>query len=219
MRGVPVPLASLLVGLLLLCPIEGRAQEHTPLALPPPQMEGGTPLMQALKARQSSREFRPEPLPVQMLSNLLWAAFGINRQESGGRTAPSAHNWQEIDIYVATATGLFVFDAKPHALLPILSQDIRALTGTQGFVSQAPVQLLYVADLSRMGQATSETEKHFYAPADTGFISQNVYLYCASEGLATVVRQSIDRAVLAATMQLRPEQQIMLAQSVGYPKR
>jgi nitroreductase len=175
--------------------------------------------MQALKARQSSREFRPEPLPVQMLSNLLWAAFGINRPESGGRTAPSAHHWQEIDIYVATAAGLFVFDAKPHTLLPILSQDIRALTGTQGYVSQAPVQLVYVADFARMGQATSEAEKHFYAPADTGFISQNVYLYCASEGLATVVRQSIDRAVLAATMQLRPEQQIMLAQSVGYPRR
>jgi nitroreductase len=175
--------------------------------------------MQALKARQSSREFRPEPLPVQILSNLLWAAFGINRPESGSRTAPSAHNWQEIDIYVATAAGLFMFDAKPHALLPILSQDIRALTGTQGFVSQAPVQLVYVADFSRMGQAAGETDKHFYAPADTGFISQNVYLYCASEGLATVVRQSIDKAVLAATMQLRPEQQIMLAQSVGYPKR
>jgi nitroreductase len=172
--------------------------------------------MQALKARRSSREFRPEPLPVQMLSNLLWAAFGINRPESGGRTAPSAHNWQEIDIYVATAAGLFVFDAKLHALLPILSQ---ALTGTQGFVSQAPVQLVYVADFARMGQATSEADKHFYAPADTGFISQNVYLYCASEGLATVVRESIDRPVLAATMQLRPEQQIMLAQSVGYPKR
>jgi nitroreductase len=219
MRGVSIQLARLLVGLLLLSPVLGRAQERTPLALPSPQMEGGTPLMQALKARRSSREFRPEPLPVQMLSNLLWAAFGINRPESGGRTAPSAHNGQEIDIYVATTAGLFLFDAKTHALQPILSQDIRALTGTQGYVPQAPVQLVYVADFSRMGQTTSETDKHFYAPADTGFISQNVYLYCASEGLATVVRESIDKPVLAATMQLRPEQQIILAQSVGYPKR
>jgi nitroreductase len=219
MHGITIPLARLLVGLLFLCPMLGHAQERPPLALPPPQMEGGMPLMQALKARRSSREFSPEPLPVQMLSNLLWAAFGINRPESGGRTAPSAHNWQEIDIYVATAAGLFVFDAKAHTLLPILAQDIRALTGTQGYVPQAPVQLVYVADVARMGQATSEADKRFYAPADTGFISQNVYLYCASEGLATVVREAIDKPVLAATMQLRPEQQIMLAQSVGYPRR
>jgi nitroreductase len=212
-------LVRLMVGLLLLCPTLGRTQEHQLIALPPPQMEGGTPIMQALKARRSSREFSPEPLPAQILSNLLWAAFGINRPESGGRTAPSAHNWQEIDIYVATAAGLSLFDANTHALQTVLSQDIRALTGTQGFVPQAPVQLIYVADLSRMGHATSEADKHFYAPADTGFISQNVYLYCASAGLATVVRESIDKLTLAAAMQLRPEQQIILAQSVGYPKR
>jgi nitroreductase len=161
--------------------------------------------MPALKARRSSREFSPEPLPAQILSNLLWAAFGINRPESGGRTAPSAHNWQEIDIYVTTAAGLSLFDANTHALQTLLSQDIRALTGTQGYVPQAPVQLIYVADFARMGHATSEADKHFYAPADTGFISQNVYFYCASAGLATVVRESIDKLTLAAVMQLRPE--------------
>ena len=149
---------------------------------------------------------------------MLWAAFGVNRPDSGKRTAPSAMNWQEIDIYVATVDGLYLYDAKRHALKPVLAEDIRALTGGQPFVREAPVNLVYVADFSRMGKAKAD-DKLFYSAADTGFISQNVYLYCASEGLATVVRGSIDRPDLAKVMRLRPDQRVVLAQSVGYPQK
>ena len=194
------------------------AEELKPIQLPKPQVDGGRPLMQVLKDRGSSRSFSSEKLPLQVLSNLLWAASGINRPDSGKRTAPSAVNWQELDIYVATAEGLYLYDAKSHRLNPILSEDIRALTGRQPFVREAPVNLVYVADFSRMGRGTNE-EKEFYSAADTGFIAQNVYLFCSSEGLATVVRASIDRPALAKVMKLRPDQKITLAQSVGYPKK
>jgi SagB-type dehydrogenase family enzyme len=194
------------------------AEELKPVQLPRPQMDGGRPLMQVLKDRSSSRSFSSEKLPSQVLSNLLWAASGINRPDSGKRTAPSAVNWQELDIYVATAEGLYLYDAKSHRLNPILSEDIRALTGRQPFVREAAVNLVYVADFSRMGRGTNE-EKEFYSAADTGFIAQNVYLFCSSEGLATVVRASIDRPALAKVMKLRPDQKITLAQSVGYPKK
>jgi SagB-type dehydrogenase family enzyme len=194
------------------------AQELKPLQLPPPQMDGGKPLMQALKERKSSRSFSPEKLPTQVLGNLLWAAFGTNRPDSGQRTAPSAMNRQEIDIYVATADGLFRYEAKGHTLQPVLTQDIRAATGMQPFVKDAPVELIYVADYARMGRGTDE-DKNLYAAADTGFVGQNVYLFCASEGLATVVRGSVDRAILAKAMKLRPEQKIILAQTVGYPQK
>lgn len=193
------------------------ADELKPVTLPKPQVDGGKPLMQALKDRSSSRSFSSEKLSLQVLSNLLWAAFGINRPDIGKRTAPSAVNWQEIDIYVAMADGLFLYDAKANTLNPVLSADIRAATGLQDFVKEAPVNLVYVADLSRMGNATKD-DKELYSAADAGFISQNVYLYCASEKLATVVRGSIDRQALAKVMKLRPGQKIILAQSVGYPK-
>ena len=194
------------------------AEELKPIQLPKPQVDGGRPLMQVLKDRGSSRSFSSEKLPLQVLSNLLWAASGMNRPDSGKRTAPSAVNWQELDIYVATAEGLYLYDAKSHRLNPILSEDIRALTGRQPFVREAPVNLVYVADFSRMGRGTNE-EKEFYSAADTGFIAQNVYLFCSSEELATVVRASIDRPALAKVMKLRPDQKITLAQSVGYPKK
>lgn len=194
------------------------ADEKKPIQLPEPQMDGGKPLMQALKERKSSREFSSEKIPMQVLSTMLWAAFGVNRPDSGKRTAPSARNWQEIDIYVATADGLYVYNAKKHLLEPVLNEDIRALTGRQAFVKDAPVTLIYVADLSRMSNATDE-DKSFYSATDAGFISQNVYLFCASEGLATVVRGAIDRPSLSKVMKLRPDQKIILAHSVGYPKK
>lgn len=118
------------------------AQETHSMKLPQPQFDSGMPLMQALQARKSTREFSPEKLPTQVLSNLLWAAFGVNRSETAGRTAPSAHNWQDIDIYVATAEGLYLFDAKNQALEIVQAKDIRALTGTQDFVVDAPVNLI-----------------------------------------------------------------------------
>jgi len=210
--------AYLVLAVFFICPILTSGQELKPVQLLEPQMDTGRPLMQVLKDRRSSREFSTETLPKQVLSNMLWAAFGVNRPDSGKRTAPSAMNWQEIDIYVATADGLYLYDAKKHALKPVLAEDIRALTGRQPFVQEAPVNLVYVASFSRMGEAKVD-DKVFYSAANTGFIGQNVYLYCASEGLATVVRGLVDRQALSKVMRLRPDQRVILAQSVGYPKK
>jgi nitroreductase len=193
------------------------AEEQKPIQLIQPRMASGNPLMQLLWKRMSSREFSPEPLPVEVLSNLLWAAFGVNRPD-GRRTAPSASNRQEIDIYVATPSGLYLYDVKANLLSPILAKDIRGMTGHQPFVKEAAVNLIYVADYSKMGTVTNEV-KDLYSAAATGFIGENVYLYCASEGLGTVVRANIDRPALANVMKLRQDQKIILAQSVGYPKK
>jgi SagB-type dehydrogenase family enzyme len=207
---------SCIFAALLFYAISLSASDLQPIKLPVPQLDRGKPLMQALADRKSARSFSMKKLPVGILSNMLWAAYGVNRPESGHRTSPSAMNWQEIDIYVATSEGLYRYNAKEHSLDPVLNKDIRSFTGKQPFVSEAPVNLIYVADYSRMGGATAE-EMVFYSAADTGFISQNVYLYCASEGLATVVRGLIDRDALADIMKLRSNQKIILAQTVGYP--
>ena len=179
------------------------AQALKPVQLPPPQTTGGRPLMEVLKDRKSTREFGSGMLSPQTLSNLPWAAFGINRPD-GRRTAPSAMNWQEISIYVGTPEGVYVYDAKTN--------------NTQSFVKDAAVNLVYVSDLSKTDGAASP-DAEMYTAADVGFIAQNVYLYCASEELATVVRASIDKPALAKTLKLQPQQKIILAQSVGYPKK
>ncbi len=204
-------------GICLILSAPAWAEDLKPIELPKPRTEGGMPLMEALTARETSRSFSSKELPEQVLSDLLWAACGVNRPDSGKRTAPSARNWQEIDVYVAMAEGVYLYDAKAHRLEPVLAEDLRAMTGTQGFVKDAPVNLVYVADLARMTGA-SDTDRVFYSAADTGFIAQNVYLYCASEGLATVVRGSVTRPALKKALSLRSDQEIILAQSVGYPK-
>jgi SagB-type dehydrogenase family enzyme len=203
--------------MIILQQIAGISQKYDTLFLPQPEKTGGRPLMEVLNDRQSSREFSSRALSDQMLSNLLWAAFGINRPESGKRTAPSAMNRQEIDIYVANARGLFLYNAGPNALIKITNEDIRSKTGNRPWVSDADVNLIYVADYSKLGEGDIN-QKYANASASTGFIGQNVYLFCASEGLATVIRGSIDKNSLAQIMKLRPEQQIILAQTVGYPK-
>lgn len=185
--------------------------------LPPPHTTGGMPLMQALKERHSTREFSTKPLPEQLLSDLLWAASGVNRPDSGKRTAPSARDRREITIYVAMADGTYVYAPEAHALQRVVARDLRALTGQQDFVTTAPVNLVYVADLNRMGDASAE-DKTRYAAADTGFIAQNVYLFCAANGLGTVVRGWVERAALRSALGLAPHQQIVLAQTVGYPR-
>jgi SagB-type dehydrogenase family enzyme len=209
-----------LVSLILLASLcisqTALGQELSPIRLPPPDTEGGMPLMKALSARQTSRAFLPDSLPVQTLSDLLWAAFGVNRPESGKRTAPSAVNWQDTDIYVAMERGVFLYEASRHELEPVRSGDLRALTGSQPFVRDAPVTLVLVSDLSRIA-AESQEEKDFYSAIDAGFISQNVYLYCASQGLATGVRALIDRPALKEALGLREDQRIIVAQSVGRP--
>ncbi len=200
----------------LVCPI--AAYGAGPVQLPAPRTEGGKPLMQALKDRQSTRTFSDRKLDPQTLSNLLWAAFGVNRPD-GRRTAPSARNRQEIEIYVAAPDGLFLWDAHKNALNPITDRDLRALTGVQSYVRGAAVNLVYVADYPKSGGGAGDADQDILIGADTGVIAENVYLFCASEGLATVVRAGIDREALAKELKLRPGQKIILAQSVGYPKK
>ena len=222
-KAIIFVLFCLAVPLLLGASPTPTLKELKTIQLPAPQTDGGQPLMQVLKNRHSSRAFAKETLPLQGLSNLLWAADGVNRPDKGGRTAPSAMNWQEIEIYVAMAEGLYLYEAKTHTLKQIIAEDLRGKTGRQGFVDEAPVNLIYVADYSRIGllssAVTSAEDKVFYTACDTGVIAQNVYLFCTSEGLATVVRGLIDRTGLAKAMKLRSNQKIMLAQTVGYPKK
>lgn len=184
--------------------------------LPPPDKAGGIPLMKTLSLRRSTRKFSSKEPSRQTLSNLLWAAFGVNRPD-GKRTAPSAMNWREIDVYVALKEGLYRYDAEKNVLKHILSEDIRAAIGKQAFTRKAPVNLIYVADRSRMTNV-DEAMKSFYSAADTGFISQNVYLFCASEELATVVIGMVDRKKLRSIMRLSDNQKIILAQPVGHPE-
>ncbi len=171
--------------------------------------------MAALAARRSTRAFSPRQISAQLLSNLLWAAAGVNRDD-GRRTAPSARNRQEIDIYVAMAQGVLIYDASAHRLTAVLNDDVREQTGMQDYVGAAPINLVYVADFSRM-LGRNDEERLINAWGATGFIAQNVYLYCASERLATIVRGSVDRDALSSTLNLRPSQHITLAQTVGYP--
>ncbi len=198
------------------CSLLSYAAELSPIKLPSPQREGGKPLMTALNERMTNRSFSGEKLPMQTLSNLLWAAFGINRPD-GRRTAPSAKNWQETDIYVTSADGVYLYNAKKNELEPIQAKDIRAMTGVQTFVKDASVNLVYVADYSKVNEGG--LDKQILVGADTGLIVENVYLFCASEGLATVVRAGMDREALAKELKLKPQQKIILAQSVGPAKK
>jgi hypothetical protein len=194
------------------------AQGLKPIQLPEPKLDPSKSLVQALKDRQTSREYAGDKLPEQMLSNLLWAAWGINRPDTGKRTAPSAVNWQETDVYVSTTMGMYLYDPKGNVLVPVLPGDNRALTYTQvERFKDAPLNLVYVADFQKMGDA-DEARKIMLASMDTGFIAENVYLYCASENLPTCFRVSIDKEKLGQALKLRPTQRIMGAQSVGLPK-
>ncbi len=196
-----------------------------PIKLMEPQTAIGKPLMQTLKERRSERSLIKKKLPDQVLSNLMWAAFGINRPDSGKRTAPSAGNWQEIDIYVAMEEGLFVYDAKTHSLIPVLAQNITedvmpAMQPLRFSVIDAPINLIYVSDDSKrnvFAAFTDKEEEKEYAAMHAGFIAQNVNLFCASEGLGTVVRGMLDKESMRKIMALRPDQRIILAQTVGYP--
>jgi nitroreductase len=194
------------------------AQEKGLIQLPVPRKTGGMPLMEALASRHSSRDFAPDAVPQQELSNILWAAFGINRADKDGRTAPSAKNWRETDIYVVLPDGAYVYDAKANALNPVAPGDLRAATGVQPFVAKAPVGLVYVADYAKTGKGARE-EKDFLSAADAGFIAENAYLYSASAGLSCVVRASFDKAALSSALKLRKDQHIILAQTLGYPSK
>lgn len=197
-------------------PQPSRGDAAASIALPPPVRQGGLPLMAALAQRHSSREFARDPLPEQLLSDLLWAAYGVNR-EGGWRTAPSALNCQEVDVFVALPAGAYRYDAMSHALQLVAAADMRRVTGYQDFVDEAPLDLVFVADHARMGMVPV-AQRESYASAAAGAIAQNVYLFCASSGLATVIRAWIDRAAIADALGLTHDQQVLLAQTVGYPK-
>lgn len=187
------------------------------LALPPPHREGGLPLMEALARRQSLREFAPEALDEQTLSDLLWAAAGVNRPALGGRTTPSAMNAQEVQLYAAMPQGLYRYEPVAHALQLVEASDVRRVTGYQDFVDDAALDLVYVGDHGRMGMVPA-AQRTAYACAAAGAMAQNVYLFCASAGLATVVRAWFDRDALAKAMGLGNDQQLLLAQTVGRTK-
>jgi SagB-type dehydrogenase family enzyme len=203
-----------LIGQLKPLPAVGNGASS--IKLPAAHMAGGAPLMLALSQRQSQREFDPEPLPQQMLSDLLWAAAGVNRPALGGRTAPSAMNAQEVDVYVALPTGLYRYAAPTQTLRLVNATDVRRVTGYQDFVDTAPLDLVFVADYARMTLAPAD-RRESYASVAAGAMAQNVSLYCASVGLATVLRAWLNRETLAQAMGLNNDQQVLLAQTVGRP--
>lgn len=186
--------------------------------LPVPVLPREASLVEALRQRASARSFASDDLSADQVSALLYAACGVNRPQTGGRTAPSAHNWREIDIFAVFEQGSYRYNAAHHRLDLVKAEDLRSLTGTQDFVGSAPLNLVYVANLERATPATRE-EQNFLIGADAGCIAQNVYLYCASTGLATVVRGLVDRKQLAKALGLGPTQRIALAQTVGMPSR
>jgi nitroreductase len=195
-----------------------RAQNLASIVLPKPRMEGGKPLLEALKERKSTRQFGPRKLSVETLSNLLWAACGVNRGD-GGRTAPSAMNSREIDLYVALPDGVYLYEPVPHRLRPVIAGDLRAKTGKQAYAADAAMNLIYVEDHARIKYVEAKPEeKAGLASFAAGAIAQNVYLFCASEGLVTVLRSSVDEIALGKILRLRPEQLVTYSQSVGYPK-
>jgi nitroreductase len=196
---------------------EAFAQAREPIVLPPPATEGGKPLMQALNERRSRRDYADRALSDQDLSNLLWAAWGVNRPQSDGRTAPRWRDAYLLDIYVVRADGVWRYEPKSHRLLFHMAGDLRGQTTTgQSFVATAPINLVFAFDTSKMSNASDEA-KNATSGATAGVTAQNVYLYCASFGLATVLRESVPTA-LAKILDLPAGQIIQFAQTVGYPK-
>jgi len=245
----PMIIRNLAVLALLTAPLTGLAQDLKPIELPKPQIAGGMPLMQAFSARKTTREFGAEKLPLQTLSNLLWAAFGVNRAEMAGRTpkpgrtAPSAMNLQEIDLYVAFPEGVYIYKAAPHRLVPVVAKDVRAMTNRNAAAGTAPLCFIFVEDQDKRPAPPAKTPAAGAPPAanppagappagppqaappratsgevDAGFIGQNIYLFCASEGLNAWF-YGTDREGLAKALKLRPGQRALYSQAVGYPKK
>ena len=206
--------AGILAGSAAAAAIPTSAAQMKTMALPAPRREGGRPLLSARNLRHSTRAYSSRALSMQTLSDLLWAAFGVNRP-SGDRTAPYWRHIMVIDIYLAMADGVWLYEPKAHELQFYLPDDIRAQTGSQDFVASAPLNLVYVAHGERMQDLKLE-ERRLYSSVDTGFIGQNVYLFCASEGLATVFRGAVDYAKLAGAMKLPDQQFVTFSQTVGY---
>jgi len=241
-------LRAMAVVAVLSAPLAILAQDLKPIDLPKPQITGGMPLMEALSARKTAREFAPDKLPPQLLSNLLWAAFGVNRAEmpgrtpKPGRTAPSAMNLQEIDLYVAFPEGVYLYEAVPHRLVPMVAKDVRATTNRNAAAGTAPLCIIFVEDQDKRSAAMTKPPagappagappagappagtpqaappRATSGEIDTGFIGQNIYLFCASTGLNAWF-YGTDREGLAKALNLRPGQRVLYGQAVGYPKK
>jgi len=208
---------------------EGPHQDIQPIVLPKPEKDGGKSVLAALQERKTTRNISPEPLPPQVLSNLLWAAFGVNRDQAAfgkaGRTAASASNSQEIDLYVALPEGVYLYEAVPHRLTPVVAGDFRARAGRRG-TANAPINIFYIVDLTRYDQGKGQPDRRIGDPevqksyyyTDTGLIAQNVYLFAASQGLAAWFH-NCDKENTPKEFKLRPEQHVLFAQSVGYPAK
>ena len=207
--------------------IYGSSKELQSIILPKPEKEGGKSVLAALQERRTNRNISTREIPAQVLSNLLWAAFGVNRERASfgktGRTAPSASNSQEIDLYVAMAKGVYLYDAVPHRLVPVVQGDFRARAGRRG-AAEAPLNIFYIADLTRYDLGPRqpdrsigdpEVQKSYYY-TDTGFIAQNVYLFAAAHGLAAWFH-NCDKRNTPGEFKLKPRQRVLFAQSVGYP--
>jgi hypothetical protein len=207
-----------------------QSQELEPITLSKPEKDGGKSVLASLQERKTIRDISPDPLLPQTLSNLLWAAFGVNRPEMGlmgkpGRTAASASNSQEIDLYVALPQGVYLYEAIPHRLTPVVSGDFRARSGRRAAVT-APVNIFYVVDLTRYVVGKGQPDPHIGDPevqksyyyVTTGLIAANVFLFAASQGLAAWFH-NCDRENTAKEFKLRPEQRVLFAQTVGYPKK
>jgi hypothetical protein len=203
------------------------ARDLQPITLLKPEKDGGKSVLAALQARRTIRNISSKPLPPQVLSNLLWAAFGVNREQAAfgkpGRTAASASNSQEIDLYVALPEGVYLYDAVPHRLNPVIPGDLRARAG-RGAAAAAPVNIFFVVDLTRYDTGSGQPDRNMGNPevqksyyyVDTGLIAANVYLFAASQGLAAWIH-NCNRDNAARELKLRPEQRVLFAQTVGYP--
>ena len=192
------------------------------IVLPAPDKTGGKPLMQALNERQTTRSFTKDSLTLQQLSDLLWAGWGINRADQNKRTAPSAMNKQEIDVYVTLPQGSYIYAAENNTLKFLNNKDLRSLTGSQGFVADAALNLVFVADMGKLGKNDGDIIKDqdlFMSYSNAAFIAQNIYLYCASADLGCVVRGSVPDAKLASELGLRSNQRVILEQTVGVPQK
>lgn len=203
-------------------------QDLEPIALPKPQTDGGKRVLAAIQERKTIRNISAEKLPLQVLSNLLWAAFGVNRENGKGpfgqigRTAASASNSQEIDLYVALPEGVYLYEAVPHRLTPVVPGDFRARSGRRA-AARAPVNIFYIVDIAKYSKAPfqepglrdPEIQKSYYCVA-TGLIAGNVYLFAASQGLAAHFH-NCDKQNTVREFKLRPEQRVLFAQTVGYP--
>lgn len=201
---------------LLLIVTSMNAQDLKAIHLNAPDKSRGTTVMKALADRHSVREFDAKALSLQDLSDLLWAANGVNRAD-GKRTAPSALNKQDIDVYVILKEGAYLYNAQSNILEPIAKGDHRqVVAGGQDFVKTAPVSLVLISDLSRFGNTSDQSK--LMGAVDAGIVCQNINLFCSSRGLSTVPRATMDKAALKSVLKLTDSQLPIMNNPVGYPK-